>query len=115
MTRRILIPCAFVFCLVGLWQLVVYLQIWPDYVLPSPLTVLGTLAKNLENGRILQAIAMSLRRIAIGYSVSLLLGFLIGISCGGITLVDETVGILVLGFQSLPSIAWLPLAALWRP
>jgi len=113
MSRRILIPSVFVLCLVGLWQLIVWLQIWPDYVLPSPVTVMGTLAKNLENGRILQAIAISLRRIAIGYSISLLLGFMIGVCCGGITLVDETVGILVLGFQSLPSIAWLPLAVLW--
>jgi NitT/TauT family transport system permease protein len=113
MIKKVLISIVFILCLVGLWQLIVFLQIWPDYVLPSPLTVMATLAKNLENGHILQAIAISLKRIAIGYSASILLGFLIGISCGGISLIDDTIGTLVLGFQSLPSIAWLPLAVLW--
>ena len=38
---------------------------------------------------------------------------IIGMACGSNKYVDETLGSLVLGLQSLPSITWLPLAILW--
>ena len=37
----------------------------------------------------------------------------IGVGCGTLRWIDETVGSVVVGMQSLPSIAWLPLAVLW--
>jgi NitT/TauT family transport system permease protein len=54
-----------------------------------------------------------MRRLLIGYSISVFVGLMIGMACGSSKYVDETVGSLVLGLQSLPSICWLPLALLW--
>ena len=54
-----------------------------------------------------------MKRMFIGYTISLVLGLTIGMLCGANKYIDETVGSLVLGLQSLPSITWLPLALLW--
>ncbi len=59
------------------------------------------------------AIAISLRRLAIGYVISLAVGIPLGLLLGRVRLVQDTVGSVVLGLQALPSICWLPLALLW--
>lgn len=104
---------AFYAALIGLWQLIATLEVWPPYLFPSPGSVWESLWKNIENWLIIDALEISLKRLAIGYGISLTLGLAIGISTGTIRWIDETVGTLVLGLQSLPSITWLPLALLW--
>lgn len=99
--------------LVGVWQLVAMAHIWPPYLFPSPSSVFESLWKNIENRLIIEALQTSLKRLAIGYAISFGLGMVIGVITGTIRWVDETVGSLVLGLQSLPSITWLPLAILW--
>lgn len=59
------------------------------------------------------AIAVSVKRLLKGYLVSLSIGIPLGVLIGRIKLLSETVGSLILGFQTLPSICWLPLAILW--
>ena len=54
-----------------------------------------------------------MRRLLLGYSLSLVAGTLLGVLLGRVRWVDETVGSLMLGFQTLPSICWLPLAVIW--
>ncbi|MBM3934513.1 MAG: ABC transporter permease [SAR202 cluster bacterium] len=103
----------FVAALIGVWQAVAMAEVWPSYTLPSPEVVWNTLARNVENGRIQQALAVSMQRLAIGYVIALAIGMVIGVLCGVVRIADRTVGTLVLGMQSLPSVAWLPLAVLW--
>jgi NitT/TauT family transport system permease protein len=99
--------------LIGVWQLVAMTHHWPDYKLPPPGGVFESLRKNVENGLIQHALENSLRRLGIGYAIAFVLGLIIGIACGALRWVDETVGSLVLGMQSLPSITWLGPAVLW--
>ena len=54
-----------------------------------------------------------MRRMVIGYSLSLVVGMVVGMAAGTWKWLDETLGSLVLGMQSLPSITWIPLAILW--
>jgi NitT/TauT family transport system permease protein len=104
---------AFYAFLVLLWELVARSGIWPDYLLPGPLAVLGALAAGIQKGLYLTAAFVSLKRLAIGYTLSLVAGTLLGLVIGRIRLVDELLGSLVLGLQALPSVCWLPLAILW--
>ncbi len=104
---------AFYAGLVGLWQLVATAGVWPTYLFPSPSAVFDALWKNIENGLIPEAIRISIKRLVVGYSISLAVGLVIGMAAGTWKWIDETVGSLVLGLQSLPSITWLPLAVLW--
>jgi NitT/TauT family transport system permease protein len=49
----------------------------------------------------------------IGFAVSLVIGIPLGLVLARVRWLDETLGSLVLGLQTLPSICWLPLALLW--
>ncbi|MBI3934653.1 MAG: ABC transporter permease [Acidobacteria bacterium] len=100
-------------CLILVWQVTVSLQIWPNYLLPSPLMVLEALWYGIEDRTFVIGVGISMRRIAIGYAVSVVLGVALGFLIATSAFLERTVGKLVLGLQSLPSICWLPLAVLW--
>jgi NitT/TauT family transport system permease protein len=99
--------------LVVLWEGVVRLGIWPDYLFPGPAQVFDALRLGIEDRTFFYAVATSLRRFVIGFSVALAIGIGLGLAIGSIRLVRETVGPLLIGLQSLPNIAWLPMGLLW--
>jgi NitT/TauT family transport system permease protein len=99
--------------LILIWQLVVSLQIWPNYLLPSPGMVLEALWYGFQDRTFVIAAGISMRRIALGYGLSVVLGVTLGLLIATSEYLESTLGKLVLGLQSLPSICWLPLAVLW--
>lgn len=85
-------------------------------VLPPPSAVGQELWQGLTQGNpppYLLAAWASFRRILIGFGLSLLLGTFIGIASGRNPLVGDTLGTMIVALQSIPSIAWLPLALIW--
>jgi len=96
----------------ALWQLVVSLRLWPDYVLPGPLTVLGRLATELTGSVLPQATLITLRRAAIGFGLAFFIGSLLGLAIVRSRLLRTAVASLITGLQTMPSIAWFPLAIL---
>lgn len=99
--------------IIALWQLFYKMEIWSPYLFPSPKEVWDALQRNIENGRIWEATRGSMHRLAIGFTLAFIIGMMIGVATGTMKWLDETLGTLVLGLQSLPSITWLPLAVLW--
>ena len=99
--------------LVALWQFLFNLKLWPQYLFPSPGQVLETLSEGFKNKTFFIAIGVSLRRLLVGYSISVVFGTLLGLLIGKVSTLDETVGGFFMGLQTLPSICWLPLALLW--
>ncbi len=99
--------------LLAAWQGLASSGLWAEYIFPSPLGVAQTLARGFQNGTFLVGIATSMQRLLIGFGISAVIGILSGLAIGRVKLLDETVGSLVLGLQTLPSICWLPLALLW--
>lgn len=80
---------------------------------PSPLSVLKTLLNGFQDGTFLIALAASFKRLLIGYTFSILIGTVLGVLIAKYRVMDETIGMLVVALQSVPSIVWLPLALLW--
>jgi NitT/TauT family transport system permease protein len=99
--------------LLAVWQMVAWSGLWAEYIFPSPLSVARTLVRGFQNGMFVVGIATSMRRLLIGFGISAVIGILGGLAVGRNKLLDETVGSIVLGLQTLPSICWLPLALLW--
>jgi NitT/TauT family transport system permease protein len=66
-----------------------------------------------RDGRLGEAIARSLGRLAQGYALSVLVGVPLGIFLARLLFVRRLLRPLVVGLQALPSICWLPLALLW--
>lgn len=59
---------------------------------------------------IVEAFAISLGRLALGFVVSLALGALLGVFMWRLPPVNDFLGPLFLGLQTLPSVCWVPLA-----
>lgn len=96
----------------AVWQLVVWSGWRPEYALPGPATVLATLADMLGTPKFWQAVATTLIRALIGFSIALVVGSLVGILVAGIRPLRLAVGALITGLQTMPSICWFPLAIL---
>ncbi len=88
-------------------------NIWPEYLFPSPLGVLQNLDSGFRDGSLFIAIGISIKRVLTGYMISLTAGLTLGLLIIRFSYLDETLSPLLLGFQTLPSICWLPLAILW--
>jgi NitT/TauT family transport system permease protein len=109
MVRRVL----FLAVLIAVWADVAAAGWWPDYVLPGPASVASALYWGLVDGVYLEAIATSLRRLAVGYAIAAAFGLGLGVAVTVDDTIEDTLGTLVVGFQALPSVCWLPLAILW--
>lgn len=96
-----------------IWEAVSRSGVWPPYLFPSPGQVVQALWQGFSDQTFFVAISISVKRIFIGYSFSLVFGVLLGFLIGRFKLLDETLGSLFVGLQVLPSICWLPLAILW--
>jgi NitT/TauT family transport system permease protein len=96
----------------GAWQVVVWSGWQPDYVLPGPVPVFQRLAQDLANASFDLGIAITLRRALIGYAIAVTIGSVVGILVARIAVLRKAIGSAILGLQSMPSIAWFPLAIL---
>src|SRR5438874_5061530 len=99
--------------LLALWAIVARLGIWERTLFPSPWRVAEALWHSIQDRSLLIATGVSLRRVLSGYALSLALGVPLGVLLARCRWLEETLGSLVLGIQTLPSICWLPLALLW--
>ncbi len=111
--KRIVRQLVFYLGLLALWQLIFALRIWPPYLFPSPLSVLESLETGFSDRTFLIGTGISMKRIALGYGLSVLLGIGLGFLIAASEFLEATLGGLVLSLQSLPSLCWLPLAVLW--
>jgi NitT/TauT family transport system permease protein len=115
MTRlqRALWGAGFAIGLLLLWAAVSSLPGMPAYRFPGPGAIAGAFAGLWHRGELGPALAGSLRRMAFGYGISLVAGVATGLLLTASRTLDATLGVLLLGLQTLPSICWLPVAILW--
>ena len=92
----------------GLWQGVVWTGWRPEFVLPPPGPVFRTLIADFPT--IMEGVANTLQRAAVGYSLALVIGVAIGTAVSQSRLLRAAVGSMITGLQTMPSIAWFPLA-----
>ena len=114
MKRNILAKkIVFFVILVLVWQGISMADIWPNNIFPSPYEVAEDLVYMASDGSLFFGIGTSLMRLAVGLAIAIAGGVILGIFMARVETVNQTIGSLVLGLQSIPSIAWVPLAILW--
>lgn len=111
--KRLAKHAIFYAVLLGTWLLLAQLKIWPPYLFPTPQSVVQSLWAGFADHSFWIAIATSMRRMLIGYALSVTLGIVLGLGVASNKFLEETMGGLLVSLQSLPSICWLPLAVLW--
>ncbi|HWA84687.1 MAG TPA: ABC transporter permease [Opitutus sp.] len=95
------------------WQLVVLAKFWSPVLVPSPLSVGRYLWEAANDGTLAGAILVTLKRLALGSVVGLLAGLPLGLLTARFQVMKDTLGLMALGLQALPSVCWVPLALLW--
>jgi NitT/TauT family transport system permease protein len=60
-----------------------------------------------------RATVVTVRRLLIGYALGLLFGLPLGLLTARFKFCEDTLGVIALAFQTLPSVCWVPLALLW--
>lgn len=96
----------------GAWQAIVWSGWKDDYVLPGPDRVLPNLVDLVGTTDFWTAVSITMRRAVAGYALALVIGSIIGLAVARVRLLRTAVGSLITGLQTMPSIAWFPLAIL---
>jgi NitT/TauT family transport system permease protein len=94
------------------WQAVVWSGWKEPYQLPGPDKVLPALGDLLVTGKFWTAVAITMGRAVTGYAFALVIGSVLGIAVARVRLLRSAVGSLITGLQTMPSIAWFPMAIL---
>jgi NitT/TauT family transport system permease protein len=99
--------------IIAFWYTGSKLEWWMPIILPSPEKVLEALITGFQDKTLIYDLIASFKRLAIGLGLSLVIGTALGVLLAKSKTADETLGTIVLAFQSVPSIVWLPLAIMW--
>lgn len=111
--RTWLVQAIFGGVLIALWWILAAREVWPPYLLPPPSEVAAFLKTAWQEGTLFPAILTSAARVGVGYGISLLIGTVLGLALARVRFLDDLLGPVIVGLQSLPSICWFPLALLW--
>lgn len=84
-----------------------------DDSLPGPLTVASVIGQRARDGSLLSALLISLRRLLVGYVLSVAIGGALGLLMGAFDRFRAAVSPIVTGLQALPSVCWMPIGLLW--
>ena len=95
------------------WELLFLSGIKPAYVLPDPLTVFGRLGELLAEPSFWGGAATTMGRAVFGFAIALAIGTVLGAAVARSRILRAAVGSLLSGLQTMPSIAWFPLAILF--
>jgi NitT/TauT family transport system permease protein len=111
--KRWVVPTASLVAFLVLWEWLVRAGVWSPVLVPSPLEVGRYFVTAIRDGTLLQASLVTMTRLALGYAVGLALGLPLGLLNARFRLLQDTLGVVALGLQTLPSVCWAPLALLW--
>jgi NitT/TauT family transport system permease protein len=81
-----------------------------NHVLAGPAQVLPNLWNQLLHGVLLQAIGTTMTSAVEGYALALVIGMAVGVAVARIPPLRAAVGSIITALQTMPSVAWFPLA-----
>ncbi|MFM7242347.1 MAG: ABC transporter permease [Opitutia bacterium] len=125
---RAVIPTFIALSLLGGWEWLVRSGRANEVLIPAPTHILkwflwalfdktafqaGHYLEALSKGELLPATWVTMRRLFIGFAIGAAFGIPLGALCARVRWVRDTLGVMALGLQTLPSVCWVPLALLW--
>src|SRR2546430_188533 len=102
--KRVAVVLIFIILLVAGWEALYRAKVWSPVLVPSPLTVGVYLVGAARDGTLLQATIVTMKRLLIGYALSIVAGLPLGLLTARFKFVEDTLGVLALGLQTLPSV-----------
>ena len=96
----------------AVWQLLSTVVFNP-FLIPPPLVVVKTMVPMVENGEIFKHVAISLARVAVGFTTGCVAGITLGVILGRIRLVNELLDPIIELLRYLSPTAMIPIAVIW--
>ncbi|MGC3862023.1 ABC transporter permease [Micromonospora chersina] len=97
---------------IALWQAVVWTG-WKDpWALPGPVVVFEDLGHYVASPALWHGLATTARRAAVGFAAAVAVGLLLGLAVARVKVLRAALGSMITALQTMPSIAWFPLAIL---
>lgn len=113
MLKKILRGLLLPFCILSLWQLACSQQLFSPYLLPPPAQVAKEALELTASGVLFKHLAVSLRRVFFGFTLSCALALPLGIVCGQSRRFDAYCWLLLEFLRHVPPLAAVPLIILW--
>ncbi len=116
--RRFIVSALFFAALIVAWHEIVTYKVaqkggWSPVLAVQPKDVGIYLLGAVKDGTLWHASVVTMRRLIIGYAIGIVIGLPLGLLTARWEFCADTIGVLALGFQTLPSVCWVPLALLW--
>lgn len=109
--QEALLPWLFLLGMLLLWGLMCVVFGLPAFVLPSPLAVFDSFRKWM--GPIMQNAGYTMLSTLAGFGLAVVLGGLLGVAIGSSRLIYRGMYPLLIGFNSVPKVAVVPLFVIW--
>lgn len=111
--KRWIIGAIFFVALFATWEILIRKGIWSSLLIPSPVDIAKYFFNSIEDKSLLDASYVTMKRLLVGYAIGLGLGLPFGLLNARFKFCEDTIGVLALGLQTLPSVCWAPLSLLW--
>ena len=104
---------AFFAALLGAWEYAAHHSDVSAVLLPAPSDVWRYLVVAAGDGTLAEATVVTMKRLMLGYLAGIGIGIPVGMLTARFKFLHNTVGVIALGLQTLPSVCWVPLALMW--
>lgn len=110
---RRLVPWITFALFILLWQVIVWMRVYPEFIIPAPIVVGQKLLVVLRDGRLLAHTQSTFSAVLIGLFIGTLLGGILGYLMARSRLLDQILTPLVVTMQSTPVVAYAPMLVIW--
>lgn len=110
---RRLTPLVTMLVILGFWQVVIMLEIYPRFIIPAPLEVWDSFVEVLGDGTLLKHVSVTLYEMLIGLVLGVTFGMFLGFLIAKNAILDEMLSPIVVAFQATPVVAYAPLLIIW--
>jgi len=109
--KQVLIPTSLFFLIIIVWELVISIIHYPEYLLPRPSVIFNELVINFDS--LLYHTGITLLEAVIGFVIANILAFIIAVVFAHSKTIKTGLHPFVIALQTTPIIAMAPLLVLW--
>ena len=96
-----------------LWQIIVMLRVYPEFIIPAPLTVIERFGEALSDGTLLNHAGATVVPMVSGLVIGVTAAVLIGTLLAKSRTLEAILSPLIIAVQSTPVVAYAPLLVIW--
>jgi NitT/TauT family transport system permease protein len=104
-------PCAAILVLLIVWQAATTSFHVPDYILPGPIAIIGTIGSS--SGILCSALAVTVEEAMLGFAIGAVIAILLAIIMVLAPPAERALMPVVVALNAVPAVAFVPLALIW--